>query len=166
MKKQTIGLALALSVLAGGSLGLWYAHASASSPSKAPAGTTEAEAAGVKTEAKDARETPEAPEKAETDDRGAEVHEQANEEGESRDAAVLAREAAVSMQQAERRALAHIPGTAIKTTLERVSGRTVYEVRIKEASGRISEVKVDAKTGIVLPGDSLDNDQEEVEHRD
>ena len=42
------------------------------------------------------------------------------------------------------------PGEVIETELEREDGRYVYEVEILDATGRVWEVKLDAKTGELL----------------
>lgn len=47
-------------------------------------------------------------------------------------------------------ALAAVPGTVIKSTIENENGCAVYGVKIKTADGRVHEVNVDAGTGRIL----------------
>jgi uncharacterized membrane protein YkoI len=43
-----------------------------------------------------------------------------------------------------------VPGDVIEVELERKHGALVYEIKILTASGRVREIKVDARTGSVL----------------
>jgi len=47
-------------------------------------------------------------------------------------------------------ALARVPGDVVKTELEAKLGRLVYEVKILTRNGRVQEVKLDARTGLIL----------------
>ena len=70
---------------------------------------------------------------------------------EAAEAANLARIATVTRTQAEQTALGRVPGTVNDATLGDENGTAIWEVHVKADSGRDQEVKVNAKTGTVLP---------------
>jgi uncharacterized membrane protein YkoI len=70
--------------------------------------------------------------------------------GDSQEAAALQSLATVTPSQAESAALAAVPGTVQKTQLENENGSVVYGVEVKDASGTVTDVKVDAGNGNVL----------------
>lgn len=173
MKKQALTLALAFSVLTAGGLGAWYAHASANSapsnavkPSTQVASTTENtskvnEQPGQETE-QPGQESNEALEQEKMNGK-----EEATEKDEVQEAAQLAKEATISSSQAEANALQKVPGTVEKTSLDNENGKVVYEVTVRDANGKMVEVKVDAKTGEVVKVEHDGEDHEEdVEHQD
>jgi uncharacterized membrane protein YkoI len=47
-------------------------------------------------------------------------------------------------------AQAQVPGDVVKTELEAKNERLVYEVKILTSTGRVREVKLDAKTGAIV----------------
>lgn len=47
-------------------------------------------------------------------------------------------------------AQAAVPGDVVKTELESEHGRLVYEVKILTGTGRVREIELDARTGVVL----------------
>jgi uncharacterized membrane protein YkoI len=47
-------------------------------------------------------------------------------------------------------AKARVPGDVVKTELESKHGRLTYEIKVLTASGRLQEVKLDARSGAVL----------------
>jgi uncharacterized membrane protein YkoI len=77
----------------------------------------------------------------------------ANEAGES---AALQGSAKIAQADAEKAALAKVPGTLVQTTLENENGYLVYSVTIKDAQGALNDVKVDAGTGSVLTVEASD----------
>jgi uncharacterized membrane protein YkoI len=77
----------------------------------------------------------------------------ANEAGES---AALQGSAKIAQADAEKAALAKVPGTLVRTTFENENGYLVYSVTIKNAQGALSDVKVDAGTGSVLTIEASD----------
>ena len=77
----------------------------------------------------------------------------ANEASES---AALQGSAKIAQADAEKAALAKVPGTLVQTTLENENGYLVYSVTIKDAQGAISDIKVDAETGSVLTVEAAD----------
>lgn len=81
----------------------------------------------------------------------------ANEADES---AALQGSAKIAQADAEKAALAKLPGTVVKTGLENENGYLVYSVTIKDAQGALSEVKVDAGTGSVLTMQAADGAEE------
>jgi uncharacterized membrane protein YkoI len=78
-----------------------------------------------------------------------------NEAGES---AALQSMAKITPDQARDAALAAVPGTADKVELDNENGNVVYSVRITDASGKVTDEKVDAGNGSVLHHDSAQND--------
>ena len=47
-------------------------------------------------------------------------------------------------------AKARVPGDVVKTELESKHGRLTYEIKVLTASGRVLEVKLDARSGAIL----------------
>jgi len=62
----------------------------------------------------------------------------------------LAKDAKVTLDQAVKTALEKIPGTAVEAELEKKHGKTVWEVEILDADGKVTEVHIDAGTGTVI----------------
>ena len=87
-------------------------------------------------------------------------------DGESAEAARLASLAKIDAGQATAAAVAHVPGTALRTALENEDGNVVYEVKIKTGAGQIHEVKVDAGTGAVLHAEPAGGDGDGEEDDD
>lgn len=75
-------------------------------------------------------------------------------EGESGEAANLASQAKIDAKQAMSAALAQVPGSVLKVSLDNENGNLVYSVEIKIASNGVKDVKVDAGNGKVLTVDS------------
>ncbi|MCW2740566.1 MAG: hypothetical protein JWR45_988 [Blastococcus sp.] len=75
-------------------------------------------------------------------------HETAGEESQEQDA--LQSLATVTPSQAERAALAAVPGTVAQAQLDDENGFVVYSVEIKGSDGTATDVKVDAGNGTVL----------------
>lgn len=70
----------------------------------------------------------------------------------------LMREATVTREQARATALRQVPGEVQEEEIEKENGKLVWAFDIKDANGKIFDVKVDAKTGAIL---SADEDKEE-----
>ncbi|HYN77064.1 MAG TPA: PepSY domain-containing protein [Lamprocystis sp. (in: g-proteobacteria)] len=49
-----------------------------------------------------------------------------------------------------RRAAAQVPGRVLEAELEKEHGRWVYELQILDPSGRLRELKLDARTGKIF----------------
>ena len=79
------------------------------------------------------------------------------------DQAALRKEAKISMQQAEKTALAKEPGTIKSKELEREHGKLIYSFDIRTKSG-IHEVNVDATTGDVVE-DSVESKAAEAKEK-
>ena len=56
----------------------------------------------------------------------------------------------ITMEEARATALARIPGTVKKAELEEEKGLLIYSFDIRDKSGQIMEVQVDAKSGAVV----------------
>lgn len=70
-----------------------------------------------------------------------------NDEG---DIAALAIDAKVTIYQAIKTASEKIHGTVVEAELEKKHGKTVWEVEVLGADGKVTEVHIDAATGAVI----------------
>jgi len=70
-----------------------------------------------------------------------------DEEGE---VAALAKDAKVTIDQAIKTASEKVPGTVVEAELEKKHDKTVWEVEVLGADGKITEVHIDAATGSVI----------------
>jgi len=70
-----------------------------------------------------------------------------DEEGEI---AALAKEAKVTIEQAIKTAVEKVPGTVVEAELEKKHDKTVWEVEVRGADGKVTEVHIDAATGTVI----------------
>jgi len=64
--------------------------------------------------------------------------------------AELVKDAKVTIDQAIKTAVDKVPGTAVEAELEKKHDKTVWEVEILEADGKMTEVHIDAATGDVI----------------
>ena len=64
--------------------------------------------------------------------------------------AKLAKDAKITMEQARAIALKRVPGTIMEEDLEKEKGVLQYSFDVKDASGKIYDIEIDAKTGKVL----------------
>lgn len=71
--------------------------------------------------------------------------------------------ATLSLEEAIGKAKAKFPGQVLETELESEEGQAVYEIEIASATGVVTEVKVDAQSGVVLSSDIEDHDDTEQE---
>jgi uncharacterized membrane protein YkoI len=70
-----------------------------------------------------------------------------DEEGE---VAALAKDAKVTIDQAIKTAAEKVPGTVVEAELEKKHDKTVWEVEVLGADGKVTEVHIDAATGTVI----------------
>lgn len=77
--------------------------------------------------------------------------------------AQLAKQAAITQQQAIDIALKSVNGSAVKAELNDEDGVVAYEVTVQDKQGQINEVKIDAKSGKVLgtEADKQDNEKQD-----
>lgn len=70
----------------------------------------------------------------------------------SKDAKVaeMIKDATVTIDQAIKTGLEKVPGTVVEAEIEKKHGKTVWEVEILGADGKMSEVHIDAATGAVI----------------
>jgi uncharacterized membrane protein YkoI len=68
--------------------------------------------------------------------------------------------AKVAQADAEASALVKVPGTVVKTSLDNENGYLVYSVTVKDAAGKMSDVKIDAGTCSVLAVEASDSAEE------
>ena len=62
----------------------------------------------------------------------------------------LAKEAKVTVDQAIKTATEKVQGTVVEAELEKKHDKTIWEVEIVGADGKVSEVHIDAATGAVI----------------
>ncbi|MDW7655061.1 MAG: PepSY domain-containing protein [Nitrospiraceae bacterium] len=62
----------------------------------------------------------------------------------------LAKDAKVTIDQAIKTASEKVPGTIVEAELEKKHGKTVWEVEVLGADGKVTEVHIDASTGSVI----------------
>ena len=74
-------------------------------------------------------------------------HKGKHEEGHVAD---LVKDAKVTIDQAIKTALEKVPGTAVEAELEKKHDKTVWEVEVLGADGKVTEVHVDAATGTII----------------
>lgn len=66
----------------------------------------------------------------------------------------------ITKEQARKIALERVKGTVVDEELENENGKMVYGFEIKEASGKVAEVKVDAETGKIIRVGEDDGDSD------
>ena len=79
-----------------------------------------------------------------------------NAKDEASEGATLQGLAKISQAEAENAALVKVQGTVVKTSLDNENGYLVYSVEIKDAAGKVSDVKIDAGSGTVLTVEASD----------
>ena len=62
----------------------------------------------------------------------------------------LVKDAKVTAEQAIKTAMEKVPGTVVEAELEKKHGKTVWEVEIFGADGKVTEVHIDAANGNVI----------------
>ncbi len=62
----------------------------------------------------------------------------------------LVKDAKVTIDQAIKTALEKVPGTAVEAELEKKHDKTVWEVEVLGADGKVTEVHIDAATGTII----------------
>ena len=62
----------------------------------------------------------------------------------------LVKDAKVTAEQAIKTAMEKVPGTVVEAELEKKHGKTVWEVEILGADGKVTEIHIDAATGTVI----------------
>lgn len=62
----------------------------------------------------------------------------------------MAKEAKVTVDQAIKTATEKVQGTVVEAELEKKHDKTIWEVEIVGADGKVSEVHIDAATGAVI----------------
>jgi uncharacterized membrane protein YkoI len=62
----------------------------------------------------------------------------------------LVKDAKVTAEQAIKTAMEKVPGTVVEAELEKKHGKTVWEVEILGADGKVTEVHIDAAEGTVI----------------
>ena len=73
----------------------------------------------------------------------------------------LVKDAKVTAEQAIKTAMDKVPGTVVEAELEKKHGKTVWEVEILGADGKVTEVHIDAADGTVI-----DTEAKKEKHED
>jgi hypothetical protein len=88
--------------------------------------------------------------------------EKKDEEGEI---AAMAKDAKVTIEQAIKTATEKVPGTVVEAELEKKHDKTVWEVEVLGADGKVTEVHVDAATGTVIDTEAKEKKDKKDEHK-
>ena len=77
----------------------------------------------------------------------------------------LAKQAKIPVEQARQTALQRVSGEILESELDRETGKLVYEFEIRDKSGKIQEVLVDAQTGelVSVEEESEEDDDDELD---
>jgi uncharacterized membrane protein YkoI len=73
----------------------------------------------------------------------------------------LVKDAKVTAEQAIKTAMEKVPGTVVEAELEKKHGKTVWEVEILGADGKVTEVHIDAADGTVIDTEAKKDKHEE-----
>lgn len=73
----------------------------------------------------------------------------------------LAKEAKVTADQAIKTATGKVPGTVVEAELEKKHDKTVWEVEVVGADGKVSEIHIDAATGAVIDVEDKKDEKKE-----
>lgn len=73
-----------------------------------------------------------------------------------------ARQAKISLEEAQAIALKKVNGTVLEEELEKENGRLQYAFDIRDQNGKIFDVEIDAMTGAVLQAGEDDEDEDGV----
>lgn len=71
------------------------------------------------------------------------------------------KKAKITLEEARAIALKRVPGTVVEEELEKEKGRLQYAFDIRDSSGKIWDVEIDAVTGDVLQAVEDDNDSDD-----
>jgi uncharacterized membrane protein YkoI len=73
----------------------------------------------------------------------------------------LVKDAKVTVEQAIKTATEKVPGTVVEAELEKKHGKTVWEVEVLGADGKVTEVHIDAADGTVIDTEAKKEKHEE-----
>ncbi len=76
------------------------------------------------------------------------------------DVAALVKDAKITIDQAVKTATEKVPGTVVEAELEKKHGKTIWEVEVLGADGKVTEVHLDAATGAVIDTEAKDKKDE------
>lgn len=79
--------------------------------------------------------------------------------------AALAKDAKVTIEQAIKTATEKVPGTVVEAELEQKHDKTVWEVEVLGADGKVTEVHIDAATGAVIDTEAKEKKDKKDEHK-
>ena len=73
----------------------------------------------------------------------------------------LVKDAKVTIEQAIKTATEKVPGTVVEAELEKKHGKTVWEVEVLGADGKVTEVHINAADGTVIDTEAKKDKHEE-----
>lgn len=73
----------------------------------------------------------------------------------------LVKDAKVTIDQAIKTAQEKVPGTVVEAELEKKHGKTVWEVEVVGADGKVTEVHIEAATGTVIDTEAKKEEKHE-----
>lgn len=73
----------------------------------------------------------------------------------------LVKDAKVTIDQAIKTAQEKVPGTVVEAELEKKHGKTVWEVEVVGADGKVTEVHIDAAAGTVIDTEAKKDEKHE-----
>lgn len=73
----------------------------------------------------------------------------------------MAKEAKITVDQAIKTALEKAQGTVVEAELEKKHDKTIWEVEVVGADGKVSEVHIDAATGSVIDVEAKKDEKKE-----
>ena len=73
----------------------------------------------------------------------------------------MVKDAKVTIDQAIKTAQEKVPGTVVEAELEKKHGKTVWEVEVVGADGKVTEVHIDAATGTVIDTEAKKDEKHE-----
>jgi len=73
----------------------------------------------------------------------------------------LVKDAKVTIDQAIKTAQEKVPGTVVEAELEKKHGKTVWEVEVVGADGKVTEVHIDAAAGTVIDTEAKKEEKHE-----
>lgn len=98
-------------------------------------------------------------------DRDDEKNEKEDDAKERKNQDKLARQATVTKEQARATALQRVSGEVLEEEIEKENGKLVWAFDIRDAGGKIFDVKVDAKTGAIVSADEDNEDDDKPDNQ-
>jgi len=78
----------------------------------------------------------------------------------------LIKDAKITIEQAIKTAGEKVPGTVVEAELEKKHDKTVWEVEVVGADGKVTEVHIDAATGTVIDTEAKKDDKDKEKKKE